>query len=230
MPPVLRLARPALAALALGLAGRASAQTALPKDSPFLPGGNAAAGTAAGTDPIEFAAVRTIGNKTDIDLYDTQAKKNQWVPVGGNADGLTVVSYNARIDQVVARIDGVERLLTLRKEHGNTGPAPIVTAPAMSFATPPPTPAVESNAVPPAAVADTSAPAASPVATPAPTAPAAPLSVARQEEEARMLVSDLLEIGMAQRKAYEEAQKKAADPSAAQSTPAPAPAAPASGG
>ena len=34
--------------------------------------------------------------------------------------------------------------------------------------------------------------------------------VVKQERDARMLVSDLLEIGMAQRKAYEEAQKKAA--------------------
>jgi hypothetical protein len=38
--------------------------------------------------------------------------------------------------------------------------------------------------------------------------PQAP-EIAKQEREARMLVSDLLEIGMQQRKAYEEAQKKA---------------------
>jgi hypothetical protein len=42
---------------------------------------------------------------------------------------------------------------------------------------------------------------------PTPEQPAKPLTIARQEEEARMLVSDLLEIGMAQRKAYEEKQK-----------------------
>jgi len=35
-----------------------------------------------------------------------------------------------------------------------------------------------------------------------------PGSIAQQETEARMLVSDLLEIGIQQRKAYEEAQKK----------------------
>ena len=33
-------------------------------------------------------------------------------------------------------------------------------------------------------------------------------AVAKQEAEARNLVSDLLEIGMAQRKAYEEAQRR----------------------
>lgn len=45
----------------------------------------------------------------------------------------------------------------------------------------------------------------------APTVPLPPpSSPAEAEREARMLVSDLLEIGMAQRKAYEEAQRKAA--------------------
>ena len=43
-----------------------------------------------------------------------------------------------------------------------------------------------------------------------PTEPAPLLTQAEQEREARMLVSDLLEIGLQQRKAYEEAQRKAA--------------------
>jgi hypothetical protein len=42
-----------------------------------------------------------------------------------------------------------------------------------------------------------------------PQPPPAPGSIAQQETEARMLVSDLLEIGIQQRKAYEDAQKKA---------------------
>lgn len=70
-------------------------------------------------------------------------------------------------------------------------------------------------------------------ATPKPEAPATPESQVKAETEARMLVSDLLEIGMAQRKAYEEAQKRAAEgnatppansatTTAAGTTPAPA--------
>jgi hypothetical protein len=60
------------------------------------------------------------------------------------------------------------------------------------------------------------------------------LTIARQEEEARMLVSDLLEIGMAQRKAYEEKQRQAGNPSAAPAptdpnTPPPNPGGPPSG-
>lgn len=45
---------------------------------------------------------------------------------------------------------------------------------------------------------------------------AKPGSQAEQEREARMLVSDLMEIGMQQRKAYEEAQRKAAQQKAAE--------------
>lgn len=50
----------------------------------------------------------------------------------------------------------------------------------------------------------------------APTVPLAPPATpAEAEREARMLVSDLLEIGIAHRKAYEEAQRKAAAEAAA---------------
>jgi hypothetical protein len=56
-----------------------------------------------------------------------------------------------------------------------------------------------------------------PVAPAKPPGPPIPEAQLKQETEARMLVSDLLEIGMAQRKAYEEAQRKAAE-----STPNPA--------
>jgi hypothetical protein len=52
----------------------------------------------------------------------------------------------------------------------------------------------------------------SPAASNAPAAPPTPAEIqTRQETEARMLVSDLLEIGMAQRRAYEEAQRKASE-------------------
>lgn len=52
--------------------------------------------------------------------------------------------------------------------------------------------------------------------------PSTPISravQAEQEKEARMLVSDLLEIGIQQRKAYEDAQRKAAENAAQQASP-----------
>lgn len=229
--------RSVLAALALGyaagfgLASRATGQSALPNGSPFLPTGSSAAASAPG-EMIEFAAVRTIGQRTEIDLYDTQGKKNHWIPLGGTADGMSVLTYDARRDQVVAKIGGVEKILTLRQSRSvAAGNAAVVMSPAMSFATPTPPPAPDTipNSAPAAAapVADASASPTlvSPTAPAAtPETPAAPLSIARQEEEARMLVSDLLEIGMAQRKAYEDKQKQAADPNAVPPQPAPAPA------
>lgn len=237
MSAVSRFLRPALAAMALGVAGRAADET-LPKGSPFLPTGSAAAAAIAPGEMIEFAAVRTIGSHTEVDLYDTQGKKNHWIAVGASAEGMSVVSYDSHRDQVVAKIGGMEKTLPLRKTRGTAnGPAPIFTSsPAMSFATSLPSPAPSpmanpSSAINPSAVADNS-PAT--VGTPAPTAtppaaPTVPLTIARQEEEARMLVSDLLEIGMAQRKAYEEKQRQLADPNAAPPTPPP-PAQPAPGG
>lgn len=215
--------RPALAALALGVMVRVAAQSES-KGSPFMPTGAATAAANAPGETIEFAAVRTIGKQTDINLYDTQGKKNHWIPVGGTVDGLTVVGYDARREVVSAKIGGVDKTLPLRKARAAAGgPSPMVVSPAMSFNTPQPVvqPAVAmpqpaANAAP---VAE-NAPIATPTQpAPTPAQPAAPLSVARQEEEARMLVSDLLEIGMAQRKAYEEKQKQATDPNAAPAQP-----------
>lgn len=230
--------RPVFLALAVagvasfGVATRGMAQTDLPKSSPFLSmSGPAVAGAA--VEAIEFAAVRTIGPRTEIDLYNTQLKKNHWIPLGGSADGMSVLSYDARHDQVIAKIEGVNKTLRLRQPKGvAAGTAAVTMQPAMSFATPAPadttfvqplqpsSPGV--TLAPATTAAPTSAPAAAPT-TPAPTPaqPAVPLTIARQEEEARMLVSDLLEIGMAQRKAYEEKQRQGANPT-------PTPAAPAS--
>jgi hypothetical protein len=209
------------AALALADVTLHAAEAALPKSSPFLPTAGAVDPATAPGETIEFAAVRTIGARTEIDLYDTQGKKHHWIPLGGSADGMSAMSYDAKRDQVMAKIGGVNKLLKLRQSKGTAagnaamfaGPQPVA-----SFATP--APVVQKIQPPPGsdAAADPAASAPTTVApttaAPTPAQPAAPLSVARQEEEARMLVSDLLEIGMAQRKAYEDKQKQAADPNA----------------
>jgi hypothetical protein len=224
-----------LGCAALGVTSFSPAQTALPKSSPFMSATAPAAASAPG-ETIEFAAVRTIGKRTEIDLYDTQGKKHHWIPLGTTADGMTVMSYDARRDQVTATIGGVNKTLLLRQSRGTAaGNAALTAQPAtMSFATPDPSFAQKTPPPPapqPTAASAVMAPATDANATPvaaatAPAQPAVPLTIARQEEEARMLVSDLLEIGMAQRKAYEEKQKKAADPNAAPApaeTPAPTP-------
>lgn len=140
---------------------------------------------ASGPDNYEFSGVSTVGKKTMVNLYDKTQKRSFWVEAGTTSAGVTVVSYDMQKDQITLRSDGREKVLPLRPPSAVVNGT--VTVPAAPVATPAPAPT-------PAIAA----------------APAAPLSQARQEEEARMLVSDLLEIGMAQRKAYEEAQKRQA--------------------
>jgi hypothetical protein len=172
----------------------------LPKDSPFNQAGGGKVATK--DESLEFAGVSTVGKKTMINLYDREAKRGFWVQEGTTSDGVTVVKYDSSHDQVTIRRNGAEKLLPLRAASAVvSGPVVAPTIPAMQPISPPPPIAGSTPAAPPIT------PATDPAA-PTPTTPAAQTR-ARQEEEARMLVSDLLEIGIAQRKAYEEAQRKA---------------------
>jgi hypothetical protein len=172
------------------------------KDSPFTQAGGAK--SAAKDETLDFAGVSTVGKKTMINLYDREAKRGFWVQEGETSEGVMVVKYDSSHDQVTVRRKGIDTTLPLRAASAVvSGPAnsptmpspvqPITPAPIVGSApaTAPGTPAIDAGA------------AATPTTATAQTR-------ARQEEEARMLVSDLLEIGIAQRKAYEDAQKKAA--------------------
>lgn len=210
--------RAGLASLALGAGFAAdapapAANPGLPKQSPFV-AQNIGGGPAAASETIELAGVSTIGRKTDLIIYDKTAKKSHWIAQGETKDGIAVVSYDVTREQAIVRVNGVEKVLQLRKVTGPAnGPRPVATQPT-GFNLPTPGPAVM-PAVTDAAAANvaSAAPAAQtpPAPAPAPAQPPAPETAqAKQETEARMLVSDLLEIGMAQRRAYEEAQRKAA--------------------
>lgn len=149
-------------------------------------------------DNLEFSGVSTLGKKTMINLFEKVEKRSFWVEVGASSSGVAVTNYDGAHDQVTVRVNGREKLLPLRAASA------VVDGPASGVPAAPALPTASTGA----AVA------------PTPTATTS-MSQARQEEEARMLVSDLLEIGMAQRKAYEEAQRRAAA-GQAQSAPAPA--------
>ncbi len=216
MPPLLRLS---LAVVALG--GVARAAESVPSGrSPFSPPATAAStAAAAASETLEFAGVSAMGNRTDIILFDKTARKSHLITAGETVAGISVLNYDARRDQVVIRVNGQQKTLALRKSSAPTGGLPPAAAPMPTgFNVPPPAPP------PPVAVGSTTgiippAPAPAPTAEPAPApaigqaAPASPAQQlqAKQETEARMLVSDLLEIGMAQRRAYEEAQRKSAE-------------------
>lgn len=190
----------------------------------------AAAAMAGPSETLEFAGVNVMGTTTFINVFDKQTKKGRWISVGGTENGISVLAFDPLRDQVVVKSGDIQKTLTLRKATGVVNaPRPVTVMPAASgFAVASPA-EITPNAAPlpapsfPTPSADAPVAAAPAPVSARPEAPAKPTTVARQEEEARMLVSDLLEIGMAQRKAYEEAQKKAAAAQTEQaSQPAPA--------
>jgi hypothetical protein len=215
MPATLRLFRPALAVMALAAVGSAVAQSGS-SNSPFMPA-TAAPASQAASETLEFAGVNIMSTKTFVNVFDKQAKKGRWIAVGSGDAGINVLSYDQRREQIVVKQGDQQKTLTLRKSTTTFGSAPqpvAIMPPSSGFSAPAPAqlPLIPMPAQPaPLPV----------VSAPMPEQPAKPLTVARQEEEARMLVSDLLEIGMAQRKAYEEKQKSGAagQPQAAPAAP-----------
>jgi len=204
-----------------------------PKNSPFMPASTGGAAVVSAAETIEFAGISSVGKRTDLIFHDKTAKKSRWVGVGETVEGISVVSFDPRRDEAVVKINGVQKTLALRKSSRNASgqaPAPVaVLPPAAGFAAPTPLPLPGAEPLAgtnsaPGQMTAAPAPAAPPVAPAVPAGPVTPALVAKQESEARMLVSDLLEIGMAQRKAYEEAHRRAAQGEtapAAGTTPAP---------
>ncbi|MDP3073377.1 MAG: hypothetical protein Q8N18_24005 [Opitutaceae bacterium] len=202
-------ARTLLLPLALAAASvAADGSNSLPKVSPFSPVGTPATAAAAASETIEFAAVSTIGKRTDLVFKNKTTNKTSWIAKGETKDGISLVNYDKDREQAVVKFNGAEKVLSLRKAaSASAGPRPVAPIPT-GFNVPATQPAVAPVSV---ATIEHSA---------GPTTPAIPQTdVQKQETEARMLVSDLLEIGMAQRRAYEEAQRKTAEGGAA-TTPA----------
>jgi len=208
----------------------------LPKNSPFMPPAGSAPVAATANETIEFAGVSSVGKRTDLIFYDKTAKKSHWIAKGETKEGIAVLNYDERREQAVVKINGVEKTLILRKAAGPHGsPQPVAPMPTGFNVAPPTQPLPAAPGVATATPLPDAQANAIPVAPPPPTAPKSDVPLtpeirSRQETEARMLVSDLLEIGMAQRKAYEEAQRRAAQggtqPAAeppAGATPAPNP-------
>jgi hypothetical protein len=181
---------PALAAL--WSAAAAFGQGALVGNSPFMPSGGAAGAASGPAEAYELAGSSVQGSSVTVCIFERQAKRSQWIPVGGISDGIHVISYDARHDKAVVAIGGAIKELTLRKSTvASLGPPQAARA----------GPVPAETAAPPAMISS---------ATPAGPPPAPATSPAQEQREARMLVSDLLEIGVQQRKAYQDAKLKAA--------------------
>jgi hypothetical protein len=211
--------------LTVALASAAEQPSGLPRTSPFVPAGTAGAAVEAASETIEFAGVTTVGKRTDLIFHDKTTKKNHWIAKGETKEGIVVLNYDEQRQQVVVKVNGTEKTLALRKAATpRSGPRPVAPQPSgfnvpAAAATVPAVATREQIVITPG----TGVGQAGVTISAAPAAPAAAESSEatriRQETEARMLVSDLLEIGMAQRKAYEEAQRKAAAGEAPASPP-----------
>ena len=191
--PLRRLLVSALAAL--GGTAAAFGQGTLVGNSPFMPSGSAASAGAGPAEAFELAGSSVQGSNVSVCIFERQAKHSQWIPVGGIADGIHVIGFDALHDKVVVGIGGTIKELSMRKATvASMGATPVPRA-APPMGDPVPAPAQVSSSAP---------------------APAGPVaSPAQQQREARMLVSDLLEIGVQQRRAYQDAKQKAAsDPPA----------------
>lgn len=174
-----------LSALAPGLHGRAETTLA---DSPFLPAKTETGDPrSASQEPFQLSAIGVVEGKTFVSIYEAAEKRSRWIAVGGSLGDLKIVSCDVDAEQAVVRIGGQLKTLTL--------PKPAVSAAAAAA----PSPGGTAAGSAPAATEDNAA------------AVAPPATEEEQAREARMLVSDLLEIGMQQRKAYEDAQKKNAE-------------------
>jgi hypothetical protein len=184
-----------LAALAVAYCAEGSfAQTALVGDSPFAPSGNAAVfGSAAPAQDYELAGATSEDQQISVCIFERQAKRSAWIPVGGNVDGIHVISFDNNHDIAVVMVGGQRKEISMRK--ATIGKSNNAAAPRTNLASnTPPMPAA----------------AAAPIASAAQPAPAAVSGPEQEQREARMLVSDLLDIGVQQRKAFQDAKQKAA--------------------
>lgn len=193
------------------------------KASPFMPPAAAAqvAAAADSGETLEFAGISSVGSRTDFIVHERSSKKSFWMGMGETKNGITLVSHDPKRDILTLTSNGIQKQLPLRKVAagaGRPGAAPVVAGQgsiplptdASVITPPPPPPALPAPGQDPTpAVAETK---------PAPATPAQE-AILKQETEARNLVSDLLEIGMAQRRAYEEAQRRNSGPNPAEPPP-----------
>ena len=152
-----------------------------------MPAPGAAAVDQPANDTFELKGFSSTGKTILVCVYDSQAKRSHWIAVDSTVEGIKVVAFDPAKEEATITVGGQKKTLRMRK--------PSVAAGTNN---------------PGAAAAGFASPVTAPIVTQGiPQPPPAPGSIAQQEVEARMLVSDLLEIGIQQRKAYEEAQKKA---------------------
>ncbi|GAB5560399.1 MAG: hypothetical protein SynsKO_20460 [Synoicihabitans sp.] len=126
---------------------------------------------------FEFTGVIKLDETPLICVTDTASNRSYWMKVGQTVAGISLLRFDDETNQIGVRASGRESSLSLKKRTFD--PSKFVAT----------QPIVASAPLPTASLAET-----------------VPLTTKEKETDARMLVSDLLEIGMIQRKAYEKAK------------------------
>jgi hypothetical protein len=168
--------------------------------SPFIPGGVAEDAATPAPDPdlqaLQLTGISIIGDDQRFNFVDSRTKRSFWVALGGSEGAFSVDAYDSNTDSVVVRKGAQTRRLELRQSKIGTVAPPAVT--------PRPLPPLTTAQGVPAA----NVPGVDEIRN-----PKTPAEVKQAEFEARMLVSDLLEISMQERarqRALREAQARAA--------------------
>ena len=120
---------------------------------------------------LQFASVLSFGREVLVSVFDVRTSEGVWIPVGGEAEGIRVITYDPENEEVTILSAGVTARLKLREAQFTAG----------GLIRPLPTLEQEYGR---------------------------PLTVEEQETEARMLVSDLLEIGMKERARQRELRRE----------------------
>jgi len=203
------LATTTLAALLGAGAQDLRAQQGLSSESPFLAVPTQGPSGPAATGDLQLTGLSAFDGTPSACVVET-GKKGRWLTQGVREGDLELLSCDIDGGRATVKVRGETRTLELKRPTPGLKPTPTMAVLASQQAQvqappPPPPPPGEQPAVSDIGPAGGKLP------------PLVPLTTREeQEREARMLVSDLMEIGMRQRKAYEEARKKAKEEAAAQ--------------
>jgi len=193
-----------LASITTALAVGAGVES-LQERSPFLPPSapkSAAQGDALSS--IELTGIFSLNGKPKFSVRDTSSGRSLWIGLGETEEGLTIRSYDESKSSVVIEGRGGSRNVVIREARVTTAPSTPIP---IQVAGPPGQPARMATIIPNPPPQQQRPQASQPQQ--ATSAATGPKTDAEKERDARLLVSDLLEISIQERKRYEENQRRA---------------------
>lgn len=201
----MRFAHTILAILSAASACAAGVES-LRERSPFVPPSAPQQTDANALSAVELTGILSVGGRPQFSVRDTSTGRSFWLGLGETQEGLTALSYDVAASSVVIEGRGARRNIVIREARVATAPPPpVITV----------LPQQQLSATP-QAVAGLAQPAAQPLA-PSQKRPAqaqARDAKGRTNEEAerdaRLLVSDLMELSVQERRRYEENQRRLA--------------------